>query len=186
MSIENQEPPSVAIDLNIQEGEPLQNRAEIRFEPAGFWRRVLALFIDASLLMFIVSPFSYLFPFFVMPDLKVLQTGMFNGFFTAFALFIGLNIVLTLIARFFYYGWFYKNKGATPGKMALNLRVFNTETGTYLSYGHTFLREGLLKPYVSGLITFGLGFLLVGIRSDKKGLHDLLCATQVVCRRDPS
>ena len=41
--------------------------------------------------------------------------------------------------------WFYKNKGGTPGKLLLKLRVVNLESGTHIGWGKTFLREFIGK-----------------------------------------
>jgi uncharacterized RDD family membrane protein YckC len=87
------------------------------------------------------------------------------------------SYLLSFSALFFYYGWFYKTKGATPGKMLMRLRVAYFDTGTHLTYWRAFARETLGK-LVSGLL-LGIGFLLVAFRRDKRGLHDLLLNTHV-------
>jgi uncharacterized RDD family membrane protein YckC len=87
------------------------------------------------------------------------------------------SYLLSLLTLFFYYGWFYKTKGATPGKMLMRLRVASFDTGTNLTYWRTFARETLGK--FASSILLGIGFLMVAFRRDKRGLHDLLCHTHV-------
>jgi len=105
------------------------------------------------------------------------NAGLDGGAYQAEA---GLNIaskIVGLIIAFFYYGWFYNNKGATPGKMMMKLRVSHSETGANLSYGRAFLRETVGK-FLSGVILM-IGYLMAVFRDDKRALHDLIASTQV-------
>ena len=69
--------------------------------------------------------------------------------------------------------------GATVGKLMLGARVVRMD-GSSLGYGRAALR--FLAETLSWL-TLGIGFLLIGFRSDRRALHDLLAGTQVVWRR---
>ena len=86
----------------------------------------------------------------------------------------------SLTIHFFYYGWFYKNKGATPGKMIFKMKVVDFESGQNIGYGKMFLREFVGK-FCSALI-LGFGFFMIAWRQDKRGLHDLIAGTQVIRR----
>src|SRR5262249_34825801 len=89
-----------------------------------------------------------------------------------------LNIVFSFGVSFLYNGWFYRNKGATPGKLLLGLRVVDAQTGTYLSWGQTFMRE-IVGRFVDAL-TLMIGLIMAAFRSDKRALHDLVAGTQVL------
>ena len=104
-----------------------------------------------------------------------------------------------------WYGWFNKNKGGTPGKILAKMQLINTKTGENLSYTQSFVRDVLIKIVLGiaflELLTFLLSgqeaqrlerlgpliyyFILsifIAFRKDKKGLHDILCNTQVIRR----
>jgi len=87
------------------------------------------------------------------------------------------SYVISFGIPLFYYVWFYKNKGATPGKMLMRLRVSRADTGTNLTYWRAFFRETIGK-FLSAIVLC-IGFLLVVFRQDKRALHDLLFNTQV-------
>jgi len=65
--------------------------------------------------------------------------------------------------------------GQTLGKMALQIRVVSVGGGP-LSLGQAVGRY--FATLLSALI-LGIGFLMAGIRSDKRALHDLLAGTRV-------
>ncbi|MCI5071753.1 RDD family protein [bacterium] len=89
-----------------------------------------------------------------------------------------VTYLLTYGILVFYFGWFYKNKGATPGKLLMKLQVINLETGGRIGYGRTFLREIIGKFFAA--VILGIGFFMIIFRKDRRGLHDLIANTQVV------
>ena len=139
------------------------------FTPGGFWVRAVAIFIDgciSGILGFIPSIAITMLAASAGPESSVGVTLQI------------LNMIISLAIGFFYYGWFYQNKGATPGKLIFGLRVVDTETGGNIGYGKTFLRQ-----YVGGFVctlTLGIGYLMVAFRSDKRGLHDMIAGTRVL------
>ena len=66
----------------------------------------------------------------------------------------------------------------TLGKRALGLYVLRPD-GQKAGPGRALAR--FFASILSGLI-FGVGYLMIGLRSDKRGLHDLICDTHVVRR----
>jgi len=148
--------------------------------PGGFWYRFLALVIDSFILGFLNAPFTIFYYAALFGYGYLARRG---GEFAGSVLPIFATILLygaSVVIRFFYFAWFYKNKGATPGKMIFRMRVINFENGQNIGYGKTFLREFVGK-FCSALI-LGIGFLMVGFRQDKRGLHDLIANTQVIRR----
>ncbi len=143
---------------------------KVKMEPAGFWVRVVATIIDGIIMTIVHIPINMVFP-----TPNHMQYAQFDA--TTYTN-IGINSLFSLLVIFFYYGWFYKNKGATPGKMAMDLKVINTETGQNVSYTRAFFRETVGK--FCSMMVFGIGFIMVAFRSDKKALHDLLLNTKVL------
>ncbi len=65
--------------------------------------------------------------------------------------------------------------GQTLGKMALQIRVVSIDGGP-LSFGQAVGRY--FATFLSAFI-LGIGFVMAGVRSDKRALHDLLAGTRV-------
>jgi len=141
-----------------------------KMEPAGFWIRFVAVVIDGIIVSILCIPINMFFPF---PSHY--QTNLYDS--TTY-MNMGLNYVLSLVLVFIWYGWFYKNKGGAPGKLAMGLQVINTKNNQNCNYWQAFFRETVGK-IVSGVILF-IGFIMVVFRKDKKALHDLLFNTQVL------
>jgi uncharacterized RDD family membrane protein YckC len=83
------------------------------------------------------------------------------------------------IVNFLYYGWFYTNKGATPGKMVMGLRVVDHETGTNISWGAAILRQ--IGQWFDWILLIGV--LMACFRRDKRALHDFMAGSQVLQKR---
>jgi uncharacterized RDD family membrane protein YckC len=148
-------------------------------EPGGMWRRFVAQMLDWLIITVILSPLTALqFGSLFMLRNQVLVGGVIPRLFFA-AQF--LKLVGTLLVLSFYFGWFYKNKGASPGKKVMGLKILNASDGTYPGYGRTIFRETIGKGL--SWATLGVGFLVGGMRQDKKALHDLLSGTQVIHQR---
>lgn len=89
--------------------------------------------------------------------------------------FSTLDIVVYLLATTYYVLMLYYG-GATIGKKLLKLKVVGEEGR--LSFFTVLYRETIGK-YISTAIMF-IGFFLIGVDSQKRGLHDILCDTWVV------
>lgn len=84
-------------------------------------------------------------------------------------------IGLRLLYDVFFNGRF----GATPGKMVIGARIVRVD-GSNLGYSRAFLRWAASR--ISDF-TFGIGYLMVAVRGDKRALHDLLAGTKVIFKR---
>jgi uncharacterized RDD family membrane protein YckC len=72
------------------------------------------------------------------------------------------------------------NGGATWGKQACEQRVL-IDDGRPIGFGRALLREVVVKWLFSVLvIPCWVSALMVGVREDKRGLHDLIVGTRVV------
>jgi uncharacterized RDD family membrane protein YckC len=146
----------------------------------GFWIRFLARVIDGILLgivgMIIRIP------------LMLVMGGVGLGLSSAQdpaaalaalpALFgaIGLSILINVAVGFIYEVYFLSSRGATPGKMALGLKVIRADGGP-ISVG---LAVGRYFAYILSGFTFLIGFIIAGFDDEKRSLHDRICNTRVI------
>jgi uncharacterized RDD family membrane protein YckC len=146
--------------------------APIEGEPAGFWIRFLAYLIDSviiSVLMGIIwAPTMFL-------TMRSAMSESGPGPLAAILPF--LAFVLTMAASLGYILWFWANKGATPGKKMLGLRIVREDGEEPLGWGTAFMR--LVGYMVSGFILY-IGFLMIAFNPDKMGLHDKIAKTRVL------
>jgi uncharacterized RDD family membrane protein YckC len=139
--------------------------------PGHFWPRFAATLVDSLIIQALNWParnFVNGIVGFVLGSRVELLSGA-----TAF---ISLNLVI-----FLYYGWSYSHKGASPGKILLELEVVDTHSGKNISYARAYFRETIGK-FISGM-PLALGFILAGLRSDRRALHDLIFDTRVIQKR---
>lgn len=122
---------------------------------AGFWRRVLAILIDAIILMTAVFLID-----------KSWWLGPHPPFF-----------LIGIVIYWLYFALFESSRHqATIGKVALGIIVTDT-AGRRISFGRATGRY--FGKYLSSLILC-IGFLMVAFTEKKQGLHDMLADTLVV------
>jgi len=134
--------------------------------PGGFWRRLLAALLDG--LLSSVAQFALVAALRLVIELGTLHS---NG---------GTELLLMLggtLVSLAYYVFFTGYNGQTPGKMVLGLQVVADDGGP-VGYGRAFWRETLGK-FLSSILLL-VGYLMVAIRADKRGLHDLIAGTRVI------
>lgn len=90
----------------------------------------------------------------------------------------GIRSLITLVILYFYYGYFYSTKAASPGKLLFGLEVYEADGVTKLSYMKAFFREFAGK--IISAIPFFMGYVIVAMRPDRRALHDLLFETRVI------
>ena len=154
------------IKLDVKEGS--QN------EPARFFARFAAAMIDGIIVSIISTPVALPIGL----ALGVSTSGDPTTLTAAIAASTALAYLVFLIVMFMYFGWFYKNRGATPGKLIFKLKVYHMESGRYIGYWHAFGRETVGK-FASTIILF-LGYLMAIFHPEKRALHDLIFKTRVV------
>jgi uncharacterized RDD family membrane protein YckC/ribosomal protein S27AE len=131
----------------------------------GFWIRFLAVLID-GVIMFVVS--------LVLSRLLALGGGPADiGAAMAFA---GLTILLQMAMAATYEGVFVGLYGATPGKMALHLKVVMPD-GSRVSMGRAF---GRYFAKLLSSLTLLIGYIIAAFDSEKRALHDYICNTRVI------
>nr|HEV7953244.1 RDD family protein [Candidatus Acidoferrales bacterium] len=63
------------------------------------------------------------------------------------------------------------------GKAMLNLKVTDAN-GNRLSFGHASGR--FFSKIVTGLVPFGIGYIMAGFTAKKQALHDFIASTVVI------
>jgi len=136
---------------------------------AGFFVRLSAAFIDGIIV------FALLFIVRVPMWLSALSVGSNPLLKNVIFRFSFIDIVIYLLATTYYVLMIYY-EGATLGKKLLNIKVIGEKDK--LSFFTVFYRETIGK-YISTAIMC-IGYFLIGVDSQKRGLHDILCDTWVV------
>jgi uncharacterized RDD family membrane protein YckC len=135
-------------------------------EYAGFWIRVGATLIDSVVFMLVIIPLL----------IAIYGWAYFgeaqSGFVAGPADFL-LSWVAPAVAAVAF--WIYKQ--ATPGKMALSIRIVDAATGNPPSTGQC---VGRYLGYYVSMFPLGLGLLWVAFDKRKQGWHDKLAGTVVI------
>ena len=135
-------------------------------EFGGFWIRVVATLIDSVLLLVIILP------------INLAVYG--REYFDSTALFVGpVDYLVTWVFPTIAVILFWINRAATPGKMAVGLRIADARTGQNASPGQL---VGRYFGYFVSLLAIGVGFLWVAWDPKKQGFHDKLAGTVVIRR----
>jgi uncharacterized RDD family membrane protein YckC len=144
------------------------------FEYAGFWLRGVASLIDSVLVLCVTFPL--LLTIYGPTYLDATRTGFVAG---------GADVLLTWVAPAAAVVVFWLYRQATPGKMALSMRVVDATTGDTLTVGQCVARY---LGYFVSIIPLGLGLVWVAFDPKKQGWHDKLAGTVVVRvkKRDPA
>ena len=131
-------------------------------DPGGFWIRFAAAMIDTAI--FIAVQFT----------LIAIWPGV-REYFDSDSLFHWVDILLLLITAL-YYTIGVSVWSTTVGKRICGLRVLRPD-GAKVGPGRALAR------YSAGGVSFlilGIGYLMITFRSDKRGLHDVICDTVVL------
>jgi len=124
---------------------------------AGFWQRAAALVVDALIAVVILAP------------LMIVVFGM-RRVSLGWELVALLAVAVAVIA-------FWRYCGATPGKLALGVKIVDAKTGLPPSTARLAVR--FLAYFVSAFPLY-LGFLWAAVDRRKQGWHDKIARTVVI------
>ncbi len=141
-----------------------------QFEYAGFWVRFGAALIDTILFLMLTMPLLY----WIYGNYYFESEGFILG---------GWDLLLNWVFPFIATVLFWVYRSATPGKIALKLKVVDAKTGEAISTSKSIIRY--LAYYVS-TIPLCLGFIWVAFNGKKQGWHDLIANTVVIRPKDRS
>ncbi|MGN1266422.1 MAG: RDD family protein [Dorea sp.] len=149
----------------------MQNNCSKEVTYAGFWVRLAAYLIDSAVL---------LIPLLLIRLIVSGITTIFTDTFFAKGILFDHTLadILVYLVQVFYFVLCTYQTGTTLGKKAMNLRVVSVKEKENLSFLNVLYRETIGR-FLSGLV-IGLGYLLIGIDKEKRGIHDMLCDTRVV------
>lgn len=133
----------------------------------GFWRRLLAVFIDGIILGVVVQIINGI--------IAAASGGMINdgaGYLR--------GSVFELILGIIYFGYMWSQYGKSLGYMALGIRLVR-EDGAPVSFGLAAGRWALiwLSLQLCGIPALVSAFM-IGLGQQKKGIHDYIVRTLVV------
>ena len=170
---------------------PVYAPAPVTSQYGGFWIRFVAYFVDSLIvgIPMTVIILIAVFAFGAFGGLSVLKNlpanpdpdqiqqqiaPMIGAILGAYALVIACGIVI---------GWLYfalmesSPRQATFGKAMLNLRVTDAN-GNRLSFAHASGR--FFSKIITGMVPFGIGYIMAGFTAKKQALHDFIASTVVI------
>lgn len=153
-----------------------QSYAAAGTRKAGFWIRLVAYIIDAVILWIVFLAISLPLGagFAGIGAAAGDETGGVAAFGSCLASILILAVAIGYLVGF----WTYKS--ATPGKMALGLKIITVE-GADLTLGKAILR--IIGYIVNSIIPFAIGYIWAGFDSQKQGIHDKIAGTYVIHTR---
>jgi len=128
----------------------------------GFWLRFVAALLDGVILGIVALV--------LMTVLALVLSGIDS------AVAEGMISMVQLVFGAAYVTFFLGKYGATPGKMALGLKVVRSD-GSELTYARAFGRY--LAEYLSAF-TLMIGYIIAAFDREKRALHDHICDTRVI------
>ena len=140
----------------------------------GFWRRFVAVAVDAILLWLVLLPVSRGFS--LIGGRHNPELYPMNPLNTPFFSFWRWTTLVTLALEISYYVFFLSHGGATIGKMLMGVKVV-TATGEPVSVARAFGR--FFARYLSAF-TLLIGYIMAAFDDQKRALHDHICNTRVI------
>lgn len=125
---------------------------------AGFWNRVAALLIDSIILAIVISILTAIFR---------LSDDPRNP----------IQLLVSLVLQFFYYGYFWSKNGQSIGKRLMGIKVVKSD-GSILPFVTAGLRGSV--GYLISSFVLGLGYLWAAFDPNKETWHDKIFQTTVI------
>ncbi|SPF49112.1 RDD domain containing protein (fragment) [Candidatus Sulfopaludibacter sp. SbA4] len=143
----------------------------------GFWIRVLASLIDTIILMVVGGIVNGALLRSVVTIPRVQPGTDPTALLASMAGVWGIVYLVNMVIGCSYEAFFVSSTlCATPGKLALGMKVLRPGGGR-LTLGRA---VGRYFAKVLSAMILGIGYIMVGIDSEKRGLHDMICDTRVV------
>jgi len=134
---------------------------------APFWPRFGAKLID-SIITNVASG--------IIQFGAIIPIGMFSKNDALIGIVYLVSSLLAMAISITYYVYFLVKHSATPGKMALGLKVVTPEGGPITAGTAT----GRFFAEILSAMICGIGYIMVAFDEEKRALHDRLCNTRVV------
>lgn len=154
------------------------------FRYAGFWIRFVALMIDGLILTVVFSVIYLVVG--ILFGISAAALGAAVGrsndpgaIIAALAPFYVFILLFSVAIPLTYNLIFWTRSGATPGKMAVGIKVVTPEGGR-ITGGQAVGRH--FGQVVSGMILY-IGYMMAGWDIEKRSLHDRMAGTRVIYAR---
>ncbi|HEX2099557.1 MAG TPA: RDD family protein [Candidatus Synoicihabitans sp.] len=147
-------------------------------EYGGFWMRFLAKLIDGVILAIIGNIIGMVFLAGNFAELQRLDPEDPAAMAQMFSV-LGRFILISTVVGLAYHWTFLAAMAATPGKLALGLRIVRAD-GSRLSHGRIVGR--FFAEYLSSFIIY-IGYIIAAFDDQKRTLHDYVCDTRVIKKR---
>jgi uncharacterized RDD family membrane protein YckC len=144
---------------------------------ASFWNRVGAFLIDSTILAIVGGAVqsTVMGPFFTLPAVKPGAAPSLDALGSLLGV-LGLVTLLNMAIAACYEGIFVGKMAATPGKMAVGLRVVRAD-GSGVTMARGFGRY--FAKFISSM-TLLIGYIMIAFDAERRGLHDMICDTRVI------
>jgi len=149
---------------------------------AGFWLRFVAHLIDGLVTGAVLC--ALLVPLVFLTGLGDALRGLHPGqepnpaIILAFVSSIWIFVLIGIVGGWLYYAYCESSEWqATPGKKVLNLSVTDIN-GNRISFARASGR--FFAKMISGLIPFGIGYIMAGFTEKKQALHDMIASCLVL------
>ena len=146
-----------------------------------FGQRFLAKLLDGVIIWVVGAIKSGLLGWLILGSVNFFRPAALAGQTSRLFLFQGIDLLLGLAIGLAYAWFFLARYQATPGKMALGLKVVRAD-GSRLSTGRIIGRY--FAEALSGMI-LGIGYIMAAFdEPERRTLHDRICDTRVIKARD--
>jgi Predicted membrane protein/domain len=146
----------------------------------GFWQRFVAKFVDGIILAVVLVPLNMMMSVALLGAVSVdPEAGGGAVGLAAILLFQLLTMIVNIGLGLIYSLFFVRKYQATPGKMAMGLKLVRSD-GSHLSKGRIIGRH--FGEMLSQMI-LNIGYIIAAFDSEKKSLHDMICDTRVIKTR---
>lgn len=140
----------------------------------GFWIRFVAILIDGAILITVSLLLSGLGTAVFFSGRAVGRAGLaLSGAYLALQGFLFLANIAIGVS---YQVYFLTRYSATPGKLALRLKVIPAKGGPVSAP----LAVGRFFAHYLSMLTMGIGYIMAGLDTQKRALHDRICDTRVI------
>jgi uncharacterized RDD family membrane protein YckC len=139
----------------------------VQGDPAGFWIRFLAVIID-GIIVFAIG--VIIWPILFGDTFWVTQTEMIDGEVFSYTTTQSWHTLMTLTWDVIFVALY----GATPGKAALGIRIYDARGNRRIGFLRSTIRA---VAEIASAFALGIGYLMAAFRKDKRALHDLIAGT---------
>lgn len=146
------------------------------FGYGGFWLRFCAKFLDGIITGVVGMLINVLVALVLFGESNYFGLARTQAGNATYLLFQAITTLSGIVVGVSYVWFFLSRYQATPGKMALGLKVVRAD-GVRLTTGRIIGRY--FAEMLSGLM-IGIGYLMVAFDDQKRGLHDRICDTRVI------